>query len=444
MEETIEAFDEDVENATLELSQKEKSQFDRIPIGLVFDEEYFLGTGPGNTIILQHEGHPVEKKVEDPGGKYFLRRFEEQIIQADLDGSNRRVLYSHYNLYGNHYDVSPDGRYVVVVVDHWEVSQALVLIDVETGESRELTFHRSNYFRYPRFSPDGSKILYLQNRTRRRSSAYDIRIIDVQGGEPRILIEETRSQISQPRWTPDGSAVYLSLFDDTIDQWSIWRLPVDADSNLQAVLGDAARPPIQDPKYPLVDAEVYSSSRAEGDPVTQMILTALANSSHTGLLSASPLITLAVSTTPMDPTYEGSYIDAWISPDGTYLLIDEQVGRYERYLGRYFLDEGAYERLQPMRADNLEFSPDGEQIAVMTRRFPNPADERGGDAEIVVFPIDMSGLGEPSFVTVNNAHDSLGGWSRDGAYLFVDHDVPSIRRKTREDAQVVQRYHFKK
>ena len=61
------------------------------------------------------------------------------------------------------------------------------------------------YPRAPRWSPDGSQILFMDTSVEGpRSQGF---VIPSQGGTPRLLLSEYKEPQSDPNWSPDGSKV---------------------------------------------------------------------------------------------------------------------------------------------------------------------------------------------------------------------------------------------
>jgi Tol biopolymer transport system component len=60
------------------------------------------------------------------------------------------------------------------------------------------------YPKVPRWSPDGSQILFFDRNAEGRLQAF---VMPSQGGTPRPLIAEYKEPQSDPNWSPDGSKV---------------------------------------------------------------------------------------------------------------------------------------------------------------------------------------------------------------------------------------------
>lgn len=109
------------------------------------------------------------------------------------------------------WDVSPDGRFVVITSARPGAARiqdvALRLIDVDTGEYRDLGEAAHTQFSIPRFSPDGERIacvrlLHVQGR----SEEQDLWLFDeLDGSDPgRALAGDWDVWPELVEWTPDG------------------------------------------------------------------------------------------------------------------------------------------------------------------------------------------------------------------------------------------------
>jgi len=81
----------------------------------------------------------------------------------------------------------------------------LVYLDLETNESKRLTYHVGDNF-HPAVSPDGQKVAYQSNRTGNN----EIWIYNIKSGEEYLLTDNPYNDIN-PDWSPDGNKiVFLS------------------------------------------------------------------------------------------------------------------------------------------------------------------------------------------------------------------------------------------
>lgn len=104
---------------------------------------------------------------------------------------------------------SPDGERIVAVVQA-DGTNNLVLLDKSGNEIERLTqFKNGEGVFAPRFSPDGSKIVFSQARNHGR----DVKVLDVERKEITDVIAN-RGDARNPMFSPDGQRVYFA-WDET-------------------------------------------------------------------------------------------------------------------------------------------------------------------------------------------------------------------------------------
>jgi len=117
------------------------------------------------------------------------------------------------------WDLSPDGATAVTT---WNVAEAhgayrtvLVAIDVATGERRTLADDPAFEHEEPALSPDGTRVALV--RTRRSTPEHPVvpvlAVLDLATGEVRELAAGWDRWPSRPRWTPDGAALVVVADD---------------------------------------------------------------------------------------------------------------------------------------------------------------------------------------------------------------------------------------
>lgn len=129
------------------------------------------------------------------------------IWMVDRDGEHERKLSS--NDEAMHRDIawSPDGRWIACVANIGGKRFSIQLIDSATGARRELTDGAYEDAR-PRFSPDGTWILFESWRTGSRIEA-DLYLMPAGGGDTvKLETRDGKSGDSQfARWSPDGRTI---------------------------------------------------------------------------------------------------------------------------------------------------------------------------------------------------------------------------------------------
>ena len=120
---------------------------------------------------------------------------------------------------------SPDGKTIAFISDRSpdpdrSINTDIYLIDARPGaEMRRLTtFEGEDNDSGSRlaWSPDGKWIAYVRGRSTAMSiyDQYRVAVIPVAGGEPRILTDALDRPVTSPRWSPDGTSLLFLVTDD--------------------------------------------------------------------------------------------------------------------------------------------------------------------------------------------------------------------------------------
>jgi len=121
---------------------------------------------------------------------------------------------------------SPDGKTIAFLgkegkdADRYNTWNVYV-VDARIGATpRQVTHYdgaRSSASRaQPEWSPDGARLVYLQS-TGAKMGAYNMNrlaVVAVAGGEPKLLAGNLDRGVSAPRFTPDGSSILFLIADD--------------------------------------------------------------------------------------------------------------------------------------------------------------------------------------------------------------------------------------
>ncbi len=94
-------------------------------------------------------------------------------------------------------DVSPNGDTIV-----FELLGDLYTLPISGGQATRITEGQA-YDMQPRFSPDGSRIVFVSDR----DGSENIWIAEADGSEPEQLTDSERESYMSPEWTPDGDYV---------------------------------------------------------------------------------------------------------------------------------------------------------------------------------------------------------------------------------------------
>ena len=130
-------------------------------------------------------------------------------------------------------DWSPDGKYIAYRSEDGE--GGLFVIPALGGEGQERKISSFGY--YPRWSLDGSQILF---QTTRFVTAR-LYVVDINGGAPRELMTSTLhpekgNRLISANWYPDGKRISLWLASGMLDSVVpvFWTTPLDGGAPVQS------------------------------------------------------------------------------------------------------------------------------------------------------------------------------------------------------------------
>lgn len=121
-------------------------------------------------------------------------------------------------------DVAPDGRTIV-----FELLGDLYTLPIAGGTATRIT-SGPGYDTQPRYSPDGSKLVFVSDR----NGSENLWTANADGSQPRIMSRSERTNFVSPTWTPDGQYVI------TTRAGQLWLYHRDGGSGVQMT---GVRPP---------------------------------------------------------------------------------------------------------------------------------------------------------------------------------------------------------
>jgi dipeptidyl aminopeptidase/acylaminoacyl peptidase len=155
--------------------------------------------------------------LTQPGGRLYLFDVESKKAEALTDAVLEAASPSW----------SPDGKWIAFMgrsgkdAERYNTSNVFVMEARAGAAPREITHYdgvRGSASRgRPEWSPDGTKLAFLQS-SGAKLGAYNmsrLAVVAVAGGEPGILADQLDRGVSAPRFTPDGSAILFLVSDDS-------------------------------------------------------------------------------------------------------------------------------------------------------------------------------------------------------------------------------------
>jgi Tol biopolymer transport system component len=196
----------------------------------------------GTPTAARANDHTEWQAGESPDGRYlaFLSNREgpEFLWILDQKSGDLRALVRHgqRTIMGNpHW--SPDGSRIAFS-SNWKKGHQIYVVEVASGEARRISEVGGCE---PRFSPEGTKVVYVHRRPREDKSTSAIVEHDLATGEETVLVDWPALNYD-PVYSPDGSEI---AFSSTITgSWEIYRQRLDGSETRRVTFAGA------DARYP--------------------------------------------------------------------------------------------------------------------------------------------------------------------------------------------------
>ncbi len=206
-------------------------------------------------------------------------------------------------------DVSPDGTTLL-----FDMLGNLYTVPIAGGQASELTSGIS-WDMQPRFSPDGSKVVFVSDR----GGADNLWIMNSDGSDPRAVTSEKEHLVHNPAWSPDGRFIVAKKgFTNTrsIPAGEIWLFHVGGGAGIQ--LQERPNGPIDQknmagPVYSPDGKSIYFSQDTTPGVLWQY------NKDATGQVFVIQRYELATGETEVFAGGPGGAVRPTPSPDGTRL-----------------------------------------------------------------------------------------------------------------------------
>jgi TolB protein len=218
-----------------------------------------------------------------PDGRWIAVAMSGSIWQVDPETGQAHELTSSEK-YHSRPDWSPDGKWIVYTADDGGSRIQLEILNVETGQASALT---NDEFIYtdPVFSPDGSRLAYVASKPNGYFNTFIRPIADGRWAGDEIAVTSDNSfgrdrlyfgewdMNTSPTWTPDGTELLLvSNRSVPLGSGNVVRVPATQDgiATAQTVLTEQTlyrtRPDVS------IDGKrfIYSSTRGAADQFSNL------------------------------------------------------------------------------------------------------------------------------------------------------------------------------
>ena len=108
--------------------------------------------------------------------------------------------------------------YKVVTSNFRTGDSEIFVVDLATGDARNVTPHSHSYNRYPAWSPDGSRVSFVSDR----DGTFNLYSVNADGSNLRQLTHESQGVVTgMQSWSADGRWIYFGLFGKEVGPpWS--------------------------------------------------------------------------------------------------------------------------------------------------------------------------------------------------------------------------------
>ena len=171
-------------------------------------EELCVGYADGADVrqLTQDRRASVGPRWKNASTLYYTGYLNDapQVFEIDVTTGKRQLAYAYGGLTTGA-TVSPDGSRAAIILSKPFGNPELCLINPASGTWSRLTTTKTASEGQPSWSPDGKKIVYVSNESRRQH----LYIIDVATKEKRRLTS-SGSRNNDPDWGGDGRIVYTT------------------------------------------------------------------------------------------------------------------------------------------------------------------------------------------------------------------------------------------
>ena len=188
---------------------------------------------PDDGVARRPSHYPVEKNIEDfalsPKAERALFVARGDVFTAPIEKGPTRNLTNSSGAHDKWARWSPDGSQIAFISDRSGEDELYLLDQEGGGEPQALTSGGSGMRYWPAWSPDGKRIAFSDKEGR-------VYVLTVESREIREIANEARGQVSDYAWSPHGGHLAFSLSDANFYR-SIYIWSVE-DGQLRRITGE--------------------------------------------------------------------------------------------------------------------------------------------------------------------------------------------------------------
>jgi serine/threonine protein kinase len=332
-----------------------------------------------------------------PDGEHIVFRSDREgggiFIMGATGESVRRLTNVGFNP-----GWSPSGQEIAFSTDKFDDpnirrpgNSAIWIVNVTTGEQRQLTDAKKGDAVQAQWSPSGARIAYWG---RHKGGQRDLWTIPAQGGDA-VQVTDDADFDWDPVWSPDGKYIYFS--SDRGGSMNLWRVPIDEQT------GRTTGPP-----EPFTTPSPFGQQIAFSHDGRRAVYVNQVSSTNIQTVAFNPYKE-AITAPPVAITQGFKHANGPdLSPDGEWFVYSSQGEKQEDiYLTRKDSTESPRKLTDDAYKDrNPRWSPDGKRISFYS--------DRSGAYEAWTIHPDGSGLTQMTFTGGGLAYPF---WAPDGARL---------------------------
>jgi Tol biopolymer transport system component/serine/threonine protein kinase len=363
----------------------------------------------GNKPLNLTENSPADDThpALSPDGEYIVFRSEREkgglfIMGATGESARRLTDFGFYPSW------SSDGREVAFSTEGFtdpnvrRLGASMIwIVNVSTGEQRQLTDEQTGDAAQPAWSPSGARIAYWG---RHKGGQRDIWTIPARGqGEP-VRVTDDAAFDWNPVWSPDGKFLYFA--SDRGGSMNLWRVPLEEQT------GIAKGPP-----EPLTTPASYAHQLAFSRDGRRAVYVNQVNSTNIFKVGFNPYKE-TITGQPVAVTQGSRHASAPnLSPDGELFVYSSQGEKQEDL---YVVGKDGAESPRKLTDDiykdrSPRWSPDGTRIVFYS--------DRSGRYEAWMIRPDGSDLKQITFTEESSVAYPF--WSPDGTRLAYNRHLES-------------------